>query len=100
MVSLQTVFDWLELYPGQSWQQRWDASGAGRDGQRDWRHNAAVRRWILVWLRAWRSEPVVLRSPLPVESVRVRLLEGSISHLRDNFVLGVGECRVVGRVST
>jgi hypothetical protein len=35
--SLQTVLDWLELYPGQSWQQRWDATGAGRDGQRDWR---------------------------------------------------------------
>ncbi len=35
--SLQTVLDWLELYPGQSWQQRWDATGAGRNGQRDWR---------------------------------------------------------------
>jgi hypothetical protein len=36
-LSLQAVLDWLELYPGQSWQQRWDASGAGRDGHRDWR---------------------------------------------------------------
>lgn len=36
-LSLQAVLDWLELYPGQSWQQRWDAAGAGRDGHRDWR---------------------------------------------------------------
>jgi integrase len=36
-LSLQAVLDWLELYPGQSWQQRWDATGAGRDGHRDWR---------------------------------------------------------------
>jgi hypothetical protein len=36
-LSLQAVLDWLELYPGQSWQQRWDATGAGRDGNRDWR---------------------------------------------------------------
>lgn len=35
--SLHAVLDWLELYPGQSWQQRWEATGAGRDGQRDWR---------------------------------------------------------------
>ena len=36
-LSLQAVLDWLELYPGQTWQQRWDATGAGRDGHRDWR---------------------------------------------------------------
>jgi site-specific recombinase XerD len=35
--SLQTALDWLELYPGQSWQQRWDATGAGRNGRTDWR---------------------------------------------------------------
>ncbi|PQP26752.1 tyrosine-type recombinase/integrase [Rhodococcus opacus] len=35
--SLQTVLDWLELYPGSSWQQRWNATGAGIDGHRDWR---------------------------------------------------------------
>lgn len=54
----------------------------------------------MVWLRAWLSEPVVLRSPLPVESVRARLIEGSISGLRDEFVLGVGDYRVVGRVGS
>lgn len=36
-LSLETVLDWLELYPGQNWQQRWDATGAGRDGTHDWR---------------------------------------------------------------
>jgi hypothetical protein len=36
-LSLQAVLDWLELYPGQTWQQRWDVTGAGRDGHRDWR---------------------------------------------------------------
>ncbi|TDP31412.1 hypothetical protein [Nocardia ignorata] len=24
--ALQAVLDWLELYPGASWQQRWDAT--------------------------------------------------------------------------
>jgi hypothetical protein len=36
-LSLQAVLDWLELYPGASWQQRWEATGAGSDGRRDWR---------------------------------------------------------------
>jgi len=35
--SLLAVLDWLELSPGQSWQQRWNATGAGQDGSRDWR---------------------------------------------------------------
>ena len=35
--SLQAVLDWLELYPGETWQQRWNATGAGGDGHRDWR---------------------------------------------------------------
>jgi hypothetical protein len=36
-LSLQAVLDWLELYPGQTWQRRWNATGAGGDGHRDWR---------------------------------------------------------------
>jgi len=36
-LSLQAVLDWLELYPGETWQQRWNATGAGGDGHRDWR---------------------------------------------------------------
>ena len=36
-LSLQAVLNWLELYPGQSWHQRWDATGAVRDGHLDWR---------------------------------------------------------------
>ncbi|MEV0899081.1 site-specific integrase [Actinoplanes sp. NPDC049802] len=39
--SLQAVLDWLELFPGQSWQQRWDASHAGRADRRDWRLQVA-----------------------------------------------------------
>ncbi|MFD3596766.1 tyrosine-type recombinase/integrase [Nocardia sp. NPDC058640] len=36
-ISLETVLDWLELYPGASWQQRWNATGIGSDGHSDWR---------------------------------------------------------------
>ena len=35
--GLLKVLDWLELFPGGSWQERWDASGGGADGRRDWR---------------------------------------------------------------
>ena len=31
------ILDWLELHPGATWQERWDASGAGADGPADWR---------------------------------------------------------------
>ena len=31
------ILDWLELHPGTTWQERWDASGAGADGTADWR---------------------------------------------------------------
>ena len=36
-LTLLKVLDWLELQPGRSWQERWDASGAGVDGRLDWR---------------------------------------------------------------
>ena len=36
-LALLKVLDWLELQPGRTWQDRWDASGAGDDGRRDWR---------------------------------------------------------------
>lgn len=36
-LSLAAVRDWLQLYPGDSWQERWEATGAGLDGNRDWR---------------------------------------------------------------
>jgi integrase len=35
--ALIKVLDWLEGQPGQTWQQRWDASGVGVDGRIDWR---------------------------------------------------------------
>jgi hypothetical protein len=49
-----------------------------------------VGRWIKVWLQAWRSEPVVLLSPLPVSAARKRLLEGHVSYLRAFFIFGGG----------
>lgn len=36
-LALLRVLDWLELHPGTSWQERWNATGAGADGRRDWR---------------------------------------------------------------
>jgi hypothetical protein len=37
------VLDWLQAQPGATWQQRWQASGAGQDGRTDWR--ALPVRW-------------------------------------------------------
>ena len=36
-LTLLKVLDWLELHPGTTWQERWDATGAGVDGRLDWR---------------------------------------------------------------
>ena len=36
-LTLLKVLDWLELHPGSTWQERWDATGAGVDGHLDWR---------------------------------------------------------------
>lgn len=41
--GIRIVVDWLEAQPGQSWQQRWLASGAGTDGRADWR--SLLIRW-------------------------------------------------------
>ena len=50
-------------------------------------------------MRAWRSEPVALESPLPLPVVRQRLKDGSVSYLRAGFAYGgLGGYRVVGRV--
>lgn len=35
--GIRLVLDWLETQPGNSWQQRWLASGAGSNGRIDWR---------------------------------------------------------------
>ena len=35
--GIRIVVDWLQVQPGQSWQHRWLASGAGADGNTDWR---------------------------------------------------------------
>jgi integrase len=36
-LAMLKILDWLELHPGTTWQERWDASGAGADGRADWR---------------------------------------------------------------
>ena len=36
-LAMLKILDWLGLYPGRTWQGRWDASGAGADGSADWR---------------------------------------------------------------
>jgi hypothetical protein len=36
-LTLLKTLDWLELHPGTTWQERWDAAGAGTDGRTDWR---------------------------------------------------------------
>lgn len=35
--GVRIVLDWLETQPGETWQQRWLASGADHDGRIDWR---------------------------------------------------------------
>ena len=35
--GVRIVLDWLEAQPGESWQQRWLASGAAGNGRVDWR---------------------------------------------------------------
>lgn len=35
--GVRIVLDWLETQPGETWQQRWLASGAEGDGRVDWR---------------------------------------------------------------
>ena len=35
--GVRIVLDWLEAQPGESWQQRWLASGAASNGRIDWR---------------------------------------------------------------
>jgi len=36
-LAVLKILDWLGLHPGATWQERWDASGAGADGTADWR---------------------------------------------------------------
>lgn len=36
-LAMLKILHWLELQPGSTWQERWDASGAGADGRTDWR---------------------------------------------------------------
>jgi hypothetical protein len=36
------ILDWLEMQPGDSWQDRWNAPGSGRDGPGGWRRAAVA----------------------------------------------------------
>ncbi len=36
-LAMLKILDWLQLHPGTTWQERWNASGAGADGTADWR---------------------------------------------------------------
>jgi integrase len=44
--ALSRFLAWLERHPGDTWQQRWQASGIAGDGQADWR--PAVMDWLAV----------------------------------------------------
>ena len=41
-LTMLKILDWLELHPGTTWQERWNASGAGADGTADWRDQAVA----------------------------------------------------------
>ena len=43
--GLIRVLDWLQAQPGETWQQRWIASGAGVDGRTDWR--GLILQWLI-----------------------------------------------------
>lgn len=43
--GLIRVLDWLQAQQGDTWQQRWIASGAGVDGRADWRH--LILEWLI-----------------------------------------------------
>ena len=43
-LALRRFLGWLERHPGDTWQQRWQASGIAGDGQADWR--PAVMDWL------------------------------------------------------
>jgi integrase len=43
-LALRRFLDWLERHPGDTWQQRWLASGIAADGGLDWR--PAVMGWL------------------------------------------------------
>ena len=48
-LAMLKILDWLELHPGATWQERWEASGAGADGTADWRDRilaGLAGRWM------------------------------------------------------
>lgn len=62
-LALGRFLDWLSRFPGETWQRRWEASGAAADGRLTWRPGAA--RWLVETGRAsgsasWLRETVTL----------------------------------------
>lgn len=62
--------------------------------------SSRIARWAGLWLGAWRSEPVVLVSPLPVPAVRERLIEASTSNWAAFMSGGGSGISVIGHVGT
>lgn len=50
--GLRRFLDWLQQYPGSTWQQRWLASGIAGDGRAEWR--PGVVEWLVA---AGRDDP-------------------------------------------
>jgi integrase len=73
--AMLKILDWLGLHPGKTWQQRWEASGAGADGRADWREQmtaelggAAPQGRAIKWLGGALAQLIagdVLRPGLP-----------------------------------
>jgi integrase len=61
--GVRIVLDWLQTQPGDTWQQRWLASGAGSDGRIDWR-SFPVRWRKASTLWDCRFDPTVLGTGL------------------------------------
>jgi hypothetical protein len=53
VIGLAAVLDWLQTQPGQTWQQRWIASGADAERAADWRRLVAGAQTIANPKRAY-----------------------------------------------
>jgi hypothetical protein len=67
-VALGRFLDWLSRFPGETWQRRWEASGAAADPLLSWRPGAA--RWLVDTGRAAGRVRPGSREPSPPASLR------------------------------
>jgi hypothetical protein len=71
--GLHRVLDWLQAQPGQTWQERWSASGAELDPRVDWRQTATV------WLKqAGVVAPAATRTHITLSGGLVLLICGDV----------------------